>query len=581
MRSTLLVLFVFQIISTPLLAQLPVLKGKSATHAGMLYYDIHDADDKRPRMYEYTICPDGAGCMTLDFTLVQSKVAQDFIKVYAGASTEAEMIGTLGGTSKSKLMQVNGGCITFTFQRDRTGLHSTWTALWRSDQETDCINPTSKNDDCPDVQEICGPEFHETFHYFSKPTSTGIETPGACLENGRNQNWYKFKAQKDGDLAFEILPDNGFDDYDWVLWRADPNDKAPCPVRNMPNTQLACNYAAGRGPAGATGMGDMHGKGERGDLLQVGAEGSPYCKAIPVKRGDIFFLLINDYSDHSTGFRIRFDDVVLECDNADRDFLHLAGSPPKVPSILHPRDIFSKYSKITRIDLDEKGNSPLATCSFDAAVFDAALPGMPGKPMTGTPQLTGQTGLVAALLNGLKTARIRAYDPNNFSTPVHYGDLLEFVEKHTDTEAFSEESEFSESDSIYGVARTSWWNRDEDGFAGFTSAIEVITDEMFDKASGKRRQQIRFLRLIWQGLDGEFAYYVAVFRYADVRELLDRISAGNSQNDVSKLSLRDYLEGQMYQGVMVWNSLKPTRGGPDAQFNAGKLLQLENYVWER
>ena len=48
---------------------------------------------------------------------------------------------------------------------------------------------------------------------------------------------------------------------------------------------------------------------------------NPFCKALPVEKGEVFFLLIDDYSRHSTGFRLHFNEVVLQCDNPKSDFL--------------------------------------------------------------------------------------------------------------------------------------------------------------------------------------------------------------------------------------------------------------------
>ncbi|MEM7040894.1 MAG: hypothetical protein AAF570_28280, partial [Bacteroidota bacterium] len=281
-------------------AQLPTVRGQSVTHSGMLYYDVNAADDMRDAAYEYTVCPEKATCISLDFNLVESQNEVDFITVYEGKSREGKVIGTLGGDSGSLLLQSNGGCMTFVFEKDAASRHSVWTALWRSQLKGDCIDPGANDDRCADVKEICGPEYHEPFHHFGPGQLASDSAAAQCLEREHNAHWYRFVARKDGDLEFFISPDNGFDDYDWVLWRGDPEKPEECPDLARVEQKMACNYAAGRGPQGATGMADI------GDALEAGMADNPFCKPLPVKKGEVFFLLIDDYSRHSTGFTLRF-----------------------------------------------------------------------------------------------------------------------------------------------------------------------------------------------------------------------------------------------------------------------------------
>ncbi|MFN8397254.1 MAG: hypothetical protein U0176_21705 [Bacteroidia bacterium] len=57
----------------------------------MVYYDHQFAEDKRPRIYQYTLCPDSAECITLDLNGRHRTAAapQDFIRVHEGGTAAA------------------------------------------------------------------------------------------------------------------------------------------------------------------------------------------------------------------------------------------------------------------------------------------------------------------------------------------------------------------------------------------------------------------------------------------------------------------------------------------------------------
>ncbi len=547
--------------------QLPVIKGKSTTQSGMIYYDVNSAEDKRERIYQYTVCPDSAGCITLDFNMIRSdqvvngrvegqEDATNFVKIFDGNSVGGQLLGSFGTMSGTRSFQTNSGCVTVEFVRDAKGLNSVWTAMWRGRKSVECIRPMETNP-CANVQDICGPDFHENFHYFGKQSLSPGTPAGSCVEKPHNETWYRFAIVQSGRLQFEIVPDNGFDDYDWVLLKADPQDPDACPTLPETNARLACNNAAGRGHLGATGM------GTKGQSLNAGSSENPYCQPLDVKKGDIFFLMIDDYSKHSAGFTISFNEVVMNCLNPKKDFLQVAWNESLSAPPVDPRKSFSKYTRVLRIDLSEKANLPLANSRLPEKLFENE-----GQSKTSAnAQLFENKGIVSALLHSLKAGNSQAFSAHDFRSPVHFGDFLDLAQRQS-----------SDSNAV----RTDWWNPRREDVEGYLQVLELIVDETFDKISGIKRQQIRYIRVLWTDRDGKAPdFNVAVFNYAEVQDLLDRIPVENGHNEANAISIKDFLENQMYNAVMVERSSKSVNTLQQSRFTGERQVELDSFNWNQ
>lgn len=537
----------------------------------MFYYDVKEADDRRPRRYVYSVCPEDASCISLDFRLIQSDREVDFIRVYNGKDLQSPLLGTLGAKSGGLLLQSDGGCLTFEFIRDADGLNSVWTAVWQSDQEGDCIDPALRPDECENVQEICGPRYHESFRYHGRGQKQELQNQSNCLAEETNSIWYKFKARKDGQLNFRIVPDNAYDDLDWVLWRGSELPAESCPeIVQKDAERLACNFAAGRGPKGSTGM---NAKGHR---LQNDAAGSPFSSSIEVEKGEVFYLLLDNHSQRNSGFSIEFNDVVLQCGGQDKALIHFAHKAVKKPSRILPRDQFSRYTQVLRVPLDQKINDPLAVCSLNSAALETAFPSGDKARVSILP---GSQGLVMALINALRTSSVKAYAAEDLRTPVHFGDLLEMAYR------FAEEPpqwSRDEVDPVFGPSGENYWNPSPDVFMNFCNVVEIIQDEIFDKQRGQNRREIRYIRLVWSDWEGELPdYNVCVFPYEEVEALLDQISLPTAQNDIHQQSLKDALESGQYHGFPVTVRSKNFRNAPDGQSEAFRQLEFRNYHWDQ
>ncbi len=135
-----------------------------------------------------------------------------------------------------------------------------------------------------------------TGHYPNEIPTTG-GCPGNCLVSGeRNDVWYTFTTQSNGNVSFVITPNNSADDYDWAVYNLTNHD---CSIisTNPSAVQVSCNYTATSGPTGPNGGGTTN---------CIGASGSTYNQVIPVSAGQTYVVNVSNWTSSQNGYTINF-----------------------------------------------------------------------------------------------------------------------------------------------------------------------------------------------------------------------------------------------------------------------------------
>ncbi len=169
----------------------------------------------------------------------------------------------------------------------------------------------AQNNDCPEAVVLCN----------SQPISFNPTGPGAndfasggnsgCLATGEHQSaWYFIEIAASSPpnalLAFDLIPNAGAgQDYDFAVFG--PN--VPCGALGSP---IRCSYAAGFCTyCPTTGLSD--GTPPVTDVSE-GAGGDGFVMGITVNPGQTFYLLIDNFSNNSTGFQLNWTgNAVLDC----------------------------------------------------------------------------------------------------------------------------------------------------------------------------------------------------------------------------------------------------------------------------
>lgn len=141
--------------------------------------------------------------------------------------------------------------------------------------------------------------------------SNGNETANTCIGAEKHSAWYKWTAQNSGSLVFTITPTKT-DDIDWVLFELGPEGNS------QPASQSnAIRCAAGHGISNAgcpnepvytkTGLNFTE-----NDLIETSGCGSGQngmLKAVDMKAGYVYALVVNNFTSGNNGFEIAFTDV--------------------------------------------------------------------------------------------------------------------------------------------------------------------------------------------------------------------------------------------------------------------------------
>jgi hypothetical protein len=166
------------------------------------------------------------------------------------------------------------------------------------------------NSDCHVATPLCQERY---FYLHAYGPGSQLDALGTQCDIYEYQSqWFKWKILTPGTMDFSILPDslNGYyPDWDWLLYRT--MDSVYCDHFVAGSAPYACNGSSSYGPMGETGLGAL------GTSNSVPAgPGNPYCPIIQsVAQGEWFYLILNNFTTSSSGFRIRVGGTCgLDCD---------------------------------------------------------------------------------------------------------------------------------------------------------------------------------------------------------------------------------------------------------------------------
>ncbi len=265
--------------------------------------------------------------------------------------------------------------------------------------------------------------------------------------------------------------------------------------------------------------------------------------------------------------------------------------PPRVD------DHFQRNLVVSRIDLGEKINAPLVA-STDGALYA-------GNRYSET------NGLIQALVNGLKSGKYLAYDPDNLTRSLTYEDVVTKAQSKDRTEEPIDESEDPmnwESDTDPEMWETDVYQEEEEpigtvsssvkytpganpgaggqaesedfAIAPFESVIEFIENRIFDKNRSSEIYDIQYIRLVWvdpaETLPDE---NFICLKFSDVLETLENTQWKNAFNDAEDRNMREIFEERIFNSFVLNVSGRGVRTLADAEFQRTKMLEYEHNLW--
>ncbi|MFN3939424.1 MAG: T9SS type A sorting domain-containing protein, partial [Chitinophagales bacterium] len=156
----------------------------------------------------------------------------------------------------------------------------------------------SLNQDCDNPRQLCD---DATVGDNSSGSGSVVDLDNSnegCLVNGESQSaWYGIQFETGGTFTFTIDPIINESDFDFAVWG--PTDLTSCPPSATP---IRCSWALN---AGATGL--VAGAGDDSE----DANGDGFVNSITVGDGEIYFIMVDNYSTNYTGFNISFGGTAI------------------------------------------------------------------------------------------------------------------------------------------------------------------------------------------------------------------------------------------------------------------------------
>ena len=265
--------------------------------------------------------------------------------------------------------------------------------------------------------------------------------------------------------------------------------------------------------------------------------------------------------------------------------------PPRV------EDHFWRRKVVNRIDLEEKINVPLTQVE-DLNIY-------------GNPAFGETKGVIAALINGLKSGKYLAYRYDSLNKALTYDDVVKWAKSieggnsgGDDDWGTDDGGGFDDFDAGDDFADDEFdMGGDDGGFddlegdtdpfgasagggggdfslAPYESVLEFIEDRIFDKNRSDMVYDVQYLRLVWTDIaetlpDQNFI----VFRYGDILETLEDTQWKNKFNDAEYRNLREIFELRLFNSVIFNVSGRGVKTLAEADFRRNQLVEFEHHLW--
>lgn len=123
-----------------------------------------------------------------------------------------------------------------------------------------------------------------------------------AFEKEHNSSWYKLIINVNGELTMHIIPTKADDDYDFMLFKSAKNNFCDSLQKYKINPVRACISRDREELNGKTGLNYK----SINELVKHGI-GPAYCKSLTVKKGEVYYLVLDNVYEKGDGHTIEFE----------------------------------------------------------------------------------------------------------------------------------------------------------------------------------------------------------------------------------------------------------------------------------
>jgi len=168
--------------------------------------------------------------------------------------------------------------------------------------------------DCINAIRVCASSFQQSNAYIGLGNVEDVPQGSSCLQGGENNSvWYTFIVQQSGQINFQIIPNTPSVDYDFALYLL--GEEGCADIVSGTNQPVRCNYSS---TAGNTGLSNA------ATGLSEGSSGPNQCSSLAVQAGEVYVLLVSNFSSSQDGYQINFggsaiveDEIAAAIDSVD------------------------------------------------------------------------------------------------------------------------------------------------------------------------------------------------------------------------------------------------------------------------
>ena len=123
-----------------------------------------------------------------------------------------------------------------------------------------------------------------------------------AFEKEHHSAWYKLLINVNGELTMHIIPTKADDDYDFMMFKAAKNNFCDSLDKHKISPIRACISRDKEELNGKTGLNYK----SVNELVKHGV-GAAYCKSLPVKKGEVYYLVLDNVYEKGDGHTIEFE----------------------------------------------------------------------------------------------------------------------------------------------------------------------------------------------------------------------------------------------------------------------------------
>lgn len=135
-----------------------------------------------------------------------------------------------------------------------------------------------------------------------KEISPAKQKTNFAFEKEHNSAWYKLIINVTGELTMHIIPTKADDDYDFMIFKSAKNNFCDSLQKHKINPIRACISRDKEELNGKTGLNYK----STNELVKHGV-GPAYCKSLQVKRGEVYYLVLDNVYEKGDGHTIEFE----------------------------------------------------------------------------------------------------------------------------------------------------------------------------------------------------------------------------------------------------------------------------------